>query len=356
MIRKENPILLSIINKAIDDINYQQHQAIRDKWITIDVDKNVDYTIIYQIIVVFFSVFIAVLYFLNSLLKANKTAVISNDKLTLTVTELIETQTQLNGTIEHLKSTQQQLIAAEKMASLGNLVAGIAHEINTPIGIGLTGISHFQMITTDLKRKYDEQTMRKTDFESYLNTSVEAASLIHDNLERTAQLVRSFKQISVDQSSDEMRTFNFNEYINQTLVSINSALKHKNLTINVLCDESISIRSYPGAISQIITNLVLNASIHAFDDTNQGVVIITVFQNESHLGLSVKDNGKGISDIHLKKIFDPFYTTNRENGGSGLGLNIIYNIVTNQLNGSITCKSELQIGSEFIIKFTPDYN
>lgn len=352
LVQQDLPLLLSIINKSIAAITFQQHQAVRDKWLKVDVNPQVDYTVVYQIIVAFVSVFIAVLFFIKTLLKANKSAAIANAKLTTTVGELTQMQSELNGTIEHLKSTQQQLIAAEKMASLGSLVAGIAHEINTPVGVGLTGISHFQAITTELTEKYQQQKMKKSDFDNYIETSNQAATLIRNNLERTAELVRSFKQISVDQSSDEQRTFNVNEYIHQTLTSIHNAIKRKDLTIKVSCSDSIVISSYPGSISQIITNLVLNASIHAFEEESSLKRIeIKVTRHDDNLKLVVSDNGKGISPNIKQKIFDPFFTTNRDNGGSGLGLNIIFNLITSQLKGEITCESNLGYGAKFLITF-----
>ncbi len=292
------------------------------------------------------------MFFIKTLLKANKKAAVANNRLTATIAELELTQGELTGTIAHLQSAQQQLIAAEKMASLGNLVAGIAHEINTPVGVGLTGISHFQTITADLTTKYNQQTMKKSDFENYLKISNEAASLIHNNLERTAELVQSFKQISVDQSSDEQRTFNVLEYIHQTLNSIHNAIKRSDITITVDCDESLTIVSFPGALSQIITNLVLNASIHAFDDkTPAKSIVISATRQTDSLILKVTDNGKGIPENIEKKIFDPFFTTNRDNGGSGLGLNIIFNVATSQLKGTLLCSTKVGEGSEFTTSF-----
>lgn len=352
LVQKDLPLLQSIINKSIAAISFQQHQAIRDKWLAVDVNSQVDYTVFYQIIVAFVSVFIAVLFFIKTLLKANKSAAIANTKLTTTVDELTQTQTELNGTIAHLKSAQKQLIAAEKMASLGSLVAGIAHEINTPVGVGLTGISHFQAITAELTEKYQQQTMKKSDFDNYLDTSNQAATLIRNNLERTAELVRSFKQISVDQSSDEQRTFNVKEYIHQTLTSIHNAIKRTDIKIKVICDNDIVIHSYPGSLSQIVTNLVLNASIHAFNESSSlNRIEIKAIKDNHTLKLQVSDNGKGISPQVKHKIFDPFFTTNRDKGGSGLGLNIIFNLVTSQLKGEIACESNLGYGAKFIITF-----
>ncbi|MCG7530596.1 HAMP domain-containing histidine kinase [Psychrobium sp. MM17-31] len=199
--------------------------------------------------------------------------------------------------------------------------------------------------------------MKKSDFDNYLETSNQAAALIRNNLERTAELVRSFKQISVDQSSDEQRTFNVNEYIHQTLTSIHNAIKQTDIEIKINCDADLVLSSYPGALSQIITNLVLNASIHAFDNAqNFKQIEITAYRETDMLNMTVTDNGKGILPQVKQKIFDPFFTTNRDNGGSGLGLNIVFNIVTSQLKGEIKCDSELGHGAKFSIKFPFNVN
>ena len=250
-----------------------------------------------------------------------------------------------------MKNTQDKLVEAEKMASLGGLVAGVAHEINTPVGIGLTGITHLLQLTDDLKKVYSNDNLSKEELEEYLNVSEEISRLINSNLNRTAQLVKSFKQVAVDQTNEEKRKFNMKEYVSEILFSINSITKKAKIKIQVSCDDKININSYPGAVSQIITNLIINSIRHGFKEKENGEVIIDISKNENEIKFIFKDNGQGILEENINKIFDPFFTTNRNEGGTGLGLNIIYNIVTNTLNGSIKCISKRGHGVEFIIIF-----
>lgn len=266
--------------------------------------------------------------------------------------QLEHSNEELESTIENLQQTQDKLIESEKMASLGGLVAGIAHEINTPVGIGLTGISHLSDSTEKISKKYQDEDMTQEEFEEYLYTSKELSSLIQKNLDKAAQLVSSFKQVAVDQSSEEKRKFNLNKYMNEILSSIHSVTKKTNIKIDIKCPKDININSYPGAFSQVITNLIMNSIIHGFEEKEPGNISIHISQENNQIKLIYKDNGKGIKKENLNKIFDPFFTTNRENGGSGLGLNIIYNIITSTLNGTITCNSKENEGIEFIIKFT----
>jgi len=352
-INKNLPLLHSIINKAIRAITPQQRQQIYNRWITVDLDKRTDYILVYQTIGLFSLILLLILFFVKSVLRANRQVKTANDQLECSITTLTTTELTLNETIKNLRATQQQLIAAEKMASLGALVAGISHEINTPVGIGLTGISHFQMLTNELKVKYQQQRISKSDFEHYISNSTEVAHLVRNNLEKTADLIHSFKQLSVDQMNDKRRKFNLRNYIQETLISIKSVIKNPNLSINLQCHDDIIINSYPGALSQVLTNLILNCTNHAFDHQQQGLIKINVKLSHDLVYLVISDNGKGIDPTHLRQIFEPFFTTNRKNGGSGLGLNIVYNIVTSQLNGSITCQSKPDKGTVFTIKFTP---
>ena len=254
--------------------------------------------------------------------------------------KVIERTKELEKSLNDLKETQNILIEAEKMASLGGLVAGVAHEINTPVSIGLTGITHFLDITEKIKEDYENENMSKENFEEYINSSSELAALINSNLKKTAQLVKSFKQVAVDQTNEEKRKFNLKEYLNEILFSIHNVTKKTNLTINIECDENIIINSCAGAFSQIFTNLILNSIKHAYKEKEKGTINIYIEKKKTQLELIYKDDGRGIKEENLPKIFDPFFTTNREDGGTGLGLNIIYNIITNTLNGSIKCESE----------------
>jgi len=273
------------------------------------------------------------------------------NNLDITIEELEHTNEEYSASLESLKNTQKQLIESEKMASLGGLVAGVAHEINTPVGIGITGSTHFLELTKELNDKYNNEDMSEDDFKNYLTNALELSSLININLSKAANLVKSFKQIAVDQTSEEKRTFDLSEYLDEVILSIHNIVKKTNLEIEIVCDENIRIKSYPGLISQILTNLIINSIIHAYDEGEKGKLYIKADVNEDNLSLVYKDDGKGISSENLQKIFDPFFTTNRENGGSGLGLNIIYNIITKQLNGKIECESLEGEGVQFNIIF-----
>ena len=235
------------------------------------------------------------------------------------------------------------------MASLGGLVAGVAHEINTPVGISLTGITHLEDITYNLHRKYIKERMSQNEFEEYIDTSKELTKLIHTNLNKAASLVRSFKQVAVDQSSEEKRVFDLCSYVNEVLASLNSVIKKTNIKISIECSEEIKINSYAGAYSQVLTNLIMNSIVHAFEKDKKGEININISKRKDKILIVYKDNGIGIKEENLSKIFDPFYTTKRNKGGSGLGLNIIYNIITSKLNGSIICKSKVDKGVEFNI-------
>jgi len=265
--------------------------------------------------------------------------------------ELNTSNEELKDSMQQLKETQDHLIESEKIAGLGNLVAGVAHEINTPVGLSLTGITHFMDISKNVKESYDEQNLSEDEFHQYLEDSGKLAKSININLIKTADLVRSFKQVAVDQSSEAKRLFELYICIEDTLLSINNVTKKSKVNIEIVCPKGTKVKSYPGAISQVITNLVLNSLMHAYDKDSTGNILINFYKGESprEYVLKYSDDGKGISSEDQKKIFDPFFTTNREEGGSGLGMSIIYNLITTKLEGEITCKSALGVGSEFLI-------
>jgi ABC-type amino acid transport substrate-binding protein/nitrogen-specific signal transduction histidine kinase len=338
LIKRTNPELLSIVNKVIASITQKQKEDIKERWIKTNVSTEVDYSLLYKIVGIFFMILMIVLYFIKKLSLAKKNIEITNEKL--------------NENIVELKNTQEKLVESEKMASLGGLVAGVAHEINTPVGIGLTGITHFLDISKELKTKYESDNMTQDEFETFLNLSNELGVQINSNLQRTVKLVQSFKQVAVDQTSENKREFNLKKYIEEVLLSINSETKKTNLDIDVSCDETLVINSYPGALAQVIINLVLNSIHHAYDENDKGNILINVSRLDNTITLKFIDDGKGISKENLMKIFDPFFTTNRQHGGTGLGLNIIYNIVTTKLSGKIVCDSKETEGTTFLVTFS----
>ncbi len=264
--------------------------------------------------------------------------------------DLEKSNDELEQTITNLIQTQKMLVEAEKMASLGGLVAGVAHELNTPVGNGLMGITHFLQISKKLEKDYANEIMTQSDFEEFLKITTDLAQQININLKKTALLVKNFKQVSVDQTSEQKREFNLKLYLEEIIYSLNYLIKQTRLKVTIHCDDNIELNSYPGSYSQILTNLITNSIRHAFEKQEVGIISIDVkIKEDKYLEFSYKDNGKGISEENLPKIFDPFFTTNREKGGTGLGLNIVYNVVTSTLKGSIECKSIEKEGVTFII-------
>jgi len=254
--------------------------------------------------------------------------------------------------LEKLQQAQTHLVESEKMASLGNLVAGVSHEINTPIGVGVTAISHLKFITKEFNELYKKGGLSKQNLTDYLAESDEAVAIISSNLERASQLIRSFKQVSVDQSHEAMRVFNVKQYLSEILLSLHPSLKKTHHNIIVHCDDDLEIDSFPGAFAQIITNFILNSLIHAYDPDDVGQIVITIVEDGRGLvRLTYSDDGKGMGKAVMDKIFEPFFTTKRGMGGTGLGLSILYNIVKQQFNGTIQCISELGQGTTFVIDF-----
>lgn len=265
--------------------------------------------------------------------------------------ELTQTNQRLEKSIEDLKDAQKQLVESEKMAALGGLVAGVSHEINTPVGMALTGITHILDEKKIISQKYQKGEMTEEDFDEFMFMSQDLGKSIELNLHRAANLVRSFKQVAVDQSSEEMRVFKIKEYLKEILTSLHNKIKSSGHRIELDIEDDFEIKNYPGAFSQIITNLIMNSLVHGYDKKENGNIVISISKSDDILVINYKDDGKGIPLDHLHKIYEPFFTTNREQGGSGLGMNIVYNIVTQQLKGDIICESTPGKGVNFKITF-----
>lgn len=252
--------------------------------------------------------------------------------------------------LQQLVRTQQTLVESERLASLGGLVAGVAHEINTPVGITLTTASHLATTTLHITEQLEHGGIKKSDFQAYLDTAKECCELILSNAERAANLIHSFKQVAVDQTSEQRRDFQLNDYLNEIVTSLKPRFKRSQTSIDIECEDDLLLDSYPGAVSQVVTNLLVNALVHGFDEQPGGAIHIRAERSDNRkIRLSIQDNGKGIPAENLNRVFDPFFTTRRGSGGSGLGLHIVYNIVRQRLGGSIEVHSEVGQGSTFTI-------
>ena len=262
---------------------------------------------------------------------------------------LQEANIELSQTLDHLKATQNQLIETEKMAALGGLVAGIAHTINTPIGIGVTAASALELETRNLLEAYQNDAMTRSVLHTYLTMAVKSSQLILDNLLRAADLIRSFKQVAVDRTTIEARAFPVKSYLEDTLRSVKSKVEQARLSLVIEGDDTIIINSYPGAFAQVITNLVMNSITHAYPGKESGNLSFLLKTQGDRLVIEYADDGCGIPVEHLNKIFDPFFTTARNRGGIGLGMYIVYNLVTQKLKGTIHCESQVGAGTKFIL-------
>ncbi|MGB4661049.1 MAG: ATP-binding protein, partial [Mobilitalea sp.] len=256
---------------------------------------------------------------------------------------------ELADTNEKLVTMKEFLVESEKMAALGGLVAGVAHEVNTPLGIGLTAASHLSDISTELLMKHQKRPLEDEDIVSYLEDIDKASQIIFKNLNRAAHLIQSFKKLSVDQSTEPKREFELGAYIDEILLSLSPFIKKTQIKIITNYQEDITINGYPGSIAQVITNLVMNALKHAYHPGDTGEIHIETMRHNSMVRIVFSDDGAGMEEQTLSKIYEPFFTTNRSTGGTGLGLSVVYSIVTQQYEGSINCSSILGKGTTFKI-------
>ncbi|SNS21752.1 PAS domain S-box-containing protein [Humidesulfovibrio mexicanus] len=256
---------------------------------------------------------------------------------------------ELTSALEQLTRAHKQLVESEKMASLGGLVAGVAHEINTPVGVGVTAASHLEARTQGLLAEYRSGGLKRASLEEYLGVCDESTRMILSNLRRAAELIRSFKQVAVDRSTEERRSFKLRAYLDEVLLSLRPHLKKTEHEVVLICDPELTLDSYPGALSQVVTNLVMNSLVHAFEPGVAGRITITALEKGRYVLLIYADDGAGIAPEHLDKIFEPFYTTRRGKGGTGLGLHILYNLVTQKLGGEVRCESQPGRGATFTL-------
>lgn len=255
-----------------------------------------------------------------------------------------------NTDITELKATQDDLVRQEKMAALGGLVAGVAHEVNTPVGICVTAASHLAQIAEDFRAdllRPQGGVSRKKVVER-LERMSEGLDIVQRNLRRSADLIESFKLVAVDQTADDIRDFDLGDYVARTVQSLSAETRRRNLEIDLGSPaEPIPMKTYPGAVAQIVTNIVMNAAIHGYGDSG-GVLETNITALPSGgARITFRDFGKGMDAETSRRIFDPFFTTRRSEGGTGLGMHIVFNLVTQRLGGSIRCRSDMGKGTEF---------
>jgi PAS domain S-box-containing protein len=255
-------------------------------------------------------------------------------------------------TLADLRRTQENLIQAEKMASLGGLVAGVAHEVNTPVGSALTGITYLGDLTRNVTARFQQGLLKRGDFTDFLAAAAEACALIEGNLHRAAELIQSFKQTAVDQTSEERRRFDLAAYLQDVFTSLHPRLRKAGHQVTFDCAPDLMIDSYPGALFQVLTNLTMNTLTHAFPEGRAGNLSLSArLAGPGEVELRFADDGCGILPAHRGRIFDPFFTTRRGAGGSGLGLHIVYNIVHKTLRGTISVDSDESRGTVFTLRF-----
>jgi PAS domain S-box-containing protein len=243
--------------------------------------------------------------------------------------------------LRNLRETQNSLIEAEKLAALGRLVAGVAHEVNNPVGISLTVASSLERKTASFTAEVARGELRRSRLNEFLETSRDASSQLVANLNRAAELIASFKQVAADRNYSDQRTFDLGDLTEQVVMSLRPGLRKHNLTLNVDCQPNLMMNSYPGPYGQVLTNLFLNSVAHAFPDGKQGTIDIQVRESgKDNVEIIFSDNGCGMSLDVRRRAFDPFFTTRRDQGGTGLGLHIVYSIVTNRLGGRLDLDSE----------------
>jgi signal transduction histidine kinase len=265
--------------------------------------------------------------------------------------ELRAAKEKAENALHELNNAQQNLIDAERLAALGGLVAGVAHEVNNPIGISLTVASSFARRTEAFEDELRSGNgLRRSQLDEFVRTSRDAAQQLVGNLHRAGELIQSFKQVAVDRSHAERRTFNLSEATDQIIASLRPALKKASIALSVEAPENLVIDGYPGAYGQILTNLFLNAATHAFPEGRSGNITITAKPRGSDdVEIIFADDGAGMTADVQRQAFDPFFTTRRNEGGTGLGLHIVYNLVTQQLGGRMMLDSKPGQGTTFRI-------
>ncbi|WP_346353873.1 transporter substrate-binding domain-containing protein [Azotosporobacter soli] len=369
-VRKDWPELAGIVNKALAAIPQSERNRINDKWLMTkkkSLWQNREFRIVAALATGLALTVFAFGFVWNRSLRrqvAEKTEDLrlANDSLEEQVTkrtqalttanrELTKSNEKLANALEQLQQTQSQLVQSEKMASLNTIVAGVAHEINTPLGSSVTMASFLAQQAKELEETFAQSKLTRGELQEFLSGQREAAALLLANLQRAAEMVQSFKRVSADQASEVRRVFPVRQCLADVVASLRGALKNRQLKIIVECPEDWCVDSYPGALSQVAANLILNSLSHAYNPDDAGQITLSARQAENRFIFTYSDDGKGIEAEILPHIFDPFYTTNRSGGNTGLGLYVLYQLAQQTFGGELLCSSEAGKGTVFTLQF-----
>ncbi|MBF0421748.1 MAG: PAS domain S-box protein [Magnetococcales bacterium] len=272
--------------------------------------------------------------------------------LNISLEALVRERTaELHNHIASLKAYQEQFVRSERMEALGGMVAGIAHEINTPVGIGYTASMYLRDQTMQFMRSFESDNLTYEIVREYVSSADEATQLIAANLSRADELIKSFKMVAVDHGSELARSIQLKQYIQEIILSLRPKLKITEHRIDVTCPDDLTIMTFPGTLAIILVNLIMNSLTHGFENIRAGHIQIRVTSSDDEVQMVYLDNGCGMEKETVKRIFEPFYTTKRGQGGSGLGMHVVYNQVTQKLGGSIVCQSDFGNGATFILTF-----
>ncbi len=251
-----------------------------------------------------------------------------------------------------LVSAQETVVQNERLAALGGMVASVAHEVNTPLGVGFTASTHLETHVGEIATAFENGTMTRSDLTSFLDTATRSCAILTSNLRRAGDLVQSFKEVSVDQVGADSRRFPMATFLADTLLGLKDALSAADIRLRQECPDDLVVTAMPGVLLQVITNLVMNSMMHAFPDGAEGNVTVRAYQEDRLLALEVEDDGRGMADEVRTRVFDPFFTTREGEEGGGLGLHIVYNLVTLSMGGRIACESVPGEGTVFRMTFS----
>ena len=261
--------------------------------------------------------------------------------------ELNKMASAFNDLFEEIKSIQGELVESAKMAALGQLVAGVAHELNTPIGVCITANSTLVDNTKSIRTMLDDENLSLNELEKFIARCDDLTGLLDRNLDRSACLVASFKEVAVEQNKNEVREFDLHSALWDIITSFNHQLKENNIEVDLSCPEDIRLNSDLGGLYSVITNLLLNTMNHAFKDRENGLITLSVSStDDDKVQFVFTDDGRGMAEPELEQIFTPFFTTAQNSGGTGLGLSIVYNTIS-KMNGDISCESTVGVGTSF---------